>query len=70
MTFNETKNLYSYLLKFFNKTQIIEFCCVTQSEFCYFMKSGKGTGKNKDKINCRMQMLKNKIMLNAKNGGF
>ena len=64
MTFNESKNLYNYLLKFFNKTQIIEFCCVTHSEFCYFMKSGKGT--NKEKIEKKLILLKSKMLQQAK----
>lgn len=64
MTFNETKNLYSYLLKFFSKTQIIEFCCVTQSEFIYFMKNGKGC--NKEKIENKLILLKNKMLQQAK----
>ena len=68
MSLNESLKLYHYLLKFFNQTQIIEFCCVTHSEFVYFM--SKGTGKNKDKINARMELLKNKIMVQAKTGGF
>ena len=64
MTFNEIKNTYEYLLKFFNKTQIIEFCCVSQSQFLYFMKTGKGC--NKEKIEKKLCVLKSKLVNNAK----
>lgn len=64
MTFNESKNIYHYLHNFLNKTQIIDFCCVTRDEFEYYMQTGKG--KNKDKIESKLLSMKNMLVKQAK----
>lgn len=68
MTLNESNNLYNYLHNFYQQNQISQFCGVSRDCLYRFLKNGNS--KNKDKINLRMQIMKNLILKNANKGGF
>lgn len=70
-TLNEIKNLRMYLLKFYSKAQIEQFCEVTP----YIMQSlldkkRKVSEENQLKVLNQLKKLKSLFMDQAKNGGF